>query len=103
MNLLDNAGKYSDLNTNVTVRASLSQKHFRISVTNRGIPISRDDRKHLVERGVRGDQAMSIVAHGRGLGLYIAEKLMQAMGGDLEIIPTDSGGLNEFRLLLRFL
>jgi signal transduction histidine kinase len=101
MNLLDNAVKYSFKGTTVTVRASLDQKHFRISVANRGIPISSQDKKRLTERGYRGERASRAVAQGRGIGLYIVKKLMQAMGGDLEIIPTDSGGLNEFRLLLR--
>jgi signal transduction histidine kinase len=105
MNLLDNASKYSFHGTTVDIRASQSsvdhkQRFFRIAVLNRGYTITKDERKNLGTRGYRGERALATVAGGRGIGLYIVENFMKAMGGRLEIIPTDSRGINEFRLVL---
>jgi signal transduction histidine kinase len=102
MNLLDNAAKYSFRQTVVLVRGGLdhTESRFQLSVINKGYPITPQDKKKLVQRGYRGDRARLTVVEGRGLGLYIVKQFMQAMGGDLVIIPTDSRGLNEFRLVL---
>ncbi|MEK7993368.1 MAG: GAF domain-containing protein [Planctomycetota bacterium] len=102
MNLLDNAAKYSLRQTTVSIRGGLNytRSHFHISVTNYGYPILPEEKKKLVERGYRGDRARLTVVEGRGIGLYIVKRFMESMGGNLEIIPTDSRGLNEFRLVL---
>jgi signal transduction histidine kinase len=102
MNLLDNAVKYSFRQTNVVIRAGYEEveRRFRVGVINKGFPIPAHERKNLVVRGYRGDRARLNVVEGRGIGLYIVQQFMQSMGGWIEIIPTDSRGLNEFRLLL---
>jgi len=70
-------------------------------VANIGYPILSEHKKKLVERGYRGDRARLTIVNGRGIGLYIVKEFMESVGGILEIIPTDSRGLNEFRLAFR--
>jgi len=103
MNLLDNAAKYSLKQTTVTICGGLNhnRSHFYISVANIGYPILSEHKKKLVERGYRGDRARLTIVNGRGIGLYIVKEFMESVGGILEIIPTDSRGLNEFRLAFR--
>jgi signal transduction histidine kinase len=101
INLLDNASKYSYSGTTVTIRASVSgqpERRFWIAIINKGYPVEANDRLPFKERGYRGEFARQRRAEGRGIGLYIADRLMSAVGGRVEIIPTDSRGLNEFKL-----
>ena len=106
-NLLDNAGKYSKSNTEVTIRARGEDDRFVISVTNTvvntaaGHRIEVEDRKRLLRRGERGRRAALTTASGRGIGLYIVQKFMAAMGGEIIILPTDSRDRNTFSLSFR--
>ena len=106
-NLLDNASKYSKTNSEVVIRARFDEEkgRFVISVINQVLPyghrIEAADRKRLVKRGERGERAMMTTAGGRGIGLWIVQKFMEAMGGDLIILPTDSRDRNTFSLSFR--
>lgn len=100
LNLLDNATKYSRSGTDVQIygRFDESRNRFAISVSNEGFLIRPDEAKRLVERGVRGDRALKTTAGGRGIGLWIVQQFMQAIKGDLIILPTDSRNRNVFSL-----
>lgn len=102
-NLLDNAAKYSDLGSVVSVKAGLTQsgQFFFISVANHGrnTPIKPQNAKTLAERGQRGDTPVSRRQQGSGLGLYIVREFLAAHGGRLEIIPTNEKGITDVRLL----
>ncbi|MCX6602250.1 MAG: ATP-binding protein, partial [Acidobacteria bacterium] len=103
-NLLDNAAKYSMSESEITIRGAYDDntKRFTIAVSNQIVPnghrIEPKDRKRLKERGVRGDRALVTTAGGRGIGLWIVEKFMLAMRGELMILPTDSRNRNVFLL-----
>jgi signal transduction histidine kinase len=102
-NLLDNASKYSDPDSVVSIRAGIVQKgqYFYISVSNRGrkTRVNGQTARHLAERGTRDDKAIWAGREGSGLGLYIVRELLAAHSGKLEIIPTTEHGITEFRLL----
>jgi signal transduction histidine kinase len=101
--LLDNAEKYGDPRTTVTVRAGLVQKGQAafISIANSGkqTPITALLAKTLAERGQRGDVAVWRKQEGSGLGLYIVREILAAHGGRLEIYPTTDQHITEFRLV----
>ena len=101
MNLLDNASKYSDPGSTVMVRGDVDHRRtvFRLSVLNRGFRVSSAERPRLTERGYRGDAARLENVNGQGIGLYIVDEFMKAMDGNLDIVPTDDRGLNEFTLV----
>jgi signal transduction histidine kinase len=100
-NLLDNAVKYSYPITDITVRMIRGRRgRLYLSVTNIGFPISRTEIKHLTIRGYRGRLAQHSAGEGSGIGLWITDRIMHAMGGSLEIEPTDPNGKNDFRLYL---
>jgi signal transduction histidine kinase len=96
-NLLDNAGKYSYVGTRVRLSGGLTHKgeSFYISVANQGYPLREP--KRLAVRGYRGDEAQG--SEGSGIGLWIVKNIMLAHKGSLEIIPTTSQGVNDFRLV----
>jgi signal transduction histidine kinase len=103
-NLLDNAAKYSFGNSEIIIRGRFSDgnRTMAISVTNRGHKILSADRARLVIRGERGAAAVRSTAGGRGIGLWIVDKFMEAMNGMLRIIPTDGRGQNEFQLIFKY-
>ena len=99
-NLVDNAVKYTYKNTVITVRAGKTKsERFFLSVRNKGLPISSKEAIDFKKRNSRGDLARLVTGEGNGLGLFIADKIMHAHGGELYILATDTSGFNEFRLI----
>lgn len=84
LNLLDNAVKYAHMNTRVTIRASISSNSsLIISITNYGIPISKDDVGNIFQRGFRTRAAVEQVVVGTGTGLSVAREILQLHHGDV--------------------
>ena len=97
--LLDNAGKYSDNNTHVKIEASVSKAYFVVAVTNKGLKISLADISTIKQRGERGAVARLAAGEGSGIGLWIADEIMKAHGGILDIIPTTPERITRIRLM----
>lgn len=88
--VLDNAFKYSYADTAVEITGGYINKEtqVRISVINEGIPIERDEVDECIKRGWQGEIARQVSQAGSGIGLWIVDHIMRAMGGELRIIPT---------------
>ena len=90
-NLLDNACKYGNGTVRLSAGAIEPHKHrpgLWMTVENDGASIDADQRDHLLQRGVRGDER----AEGHGLGLTIVMELVNAYGGDITIDHSELGG-----------
>lgn len=98
VNLLDNAVKYSDAVRDVTVRIGQSGHDAVIEVSDRGIGIPRADRDRVFEKFFRGSGA-SVHRPGFGLGLPIAQELVAAHHGRIELESTPGEG-STFRVRL---
>ncbi|MCV6823752.1 MULTISPECIES: sensor histidine kinase [Halocynthiibacter] len=85
-NVLDNAIKYSPEDSDITVRIT---EEPRISFVDQGRGFSADDLGDITKRFSRGANVGDIV--GSGLGLTIADEVMRAHGGTLEIAPNEEG------------
>lgn len=98
-NLLTNALKYSDEDSEVTVEVHAEDDDdLGISVIDHGIGIEAVERERVFEpfyRTVEGARS----AEGSGLGLAIARRLIDALGGDITARPTPGGGTT-FRVRL---
>jgi len=79
VNLLSNAIKYSDEGSAVKLDTFCSADELKITVSDQGIGISKEDQKHLFERFFRGSNAGNI--QGTGLGLNIVAGYVQLLGG----------------------
>ncbi len=88
-NLLSNAIKYGQ---GKPVEVSLAAEHgrLRIGIRDRGAGIAPDDREKIFQRFERlvGKNYRS----GFGVGLWIARKFAQAMGGSIELQSTQGAG-----------
>lgn len=89
-NLLDNAIKYSDEDTIITVSVQTTQDIARVSVHNQGAGIHSADIGQLFHPYVRL-QATS-ARQGSGLGLYITRYIVEAHGGILRLEPHTGEG-----------
>ncbi|MEH3105335.1 MAG: HAMP domain-containing sensor histidine kinase [Sphingomonas phyllosphaerae] len=82
VNLLGNAVDYSPAGGVVRVRARLRDAEIRLNISDQGRGIAVHEQARIFEKFVRGDDS---VPGGSGLGLYIARRLAQAMGGSLTV------------------
>lgn len=79
-NLLSNAVKYSPAGTPISIRGSLEQGHFLISVEDRGIGMSAEQVERVFEKFYRVDATNTAVG-GLGLGMSIVKHIVEAHSG----------------------
>jgi heavy metal sensor kinase len=84
-NLLDNASKYSSPGTPITVTLAEADGAVCLSVTDAGRGIADEDLPHVFEPFYRSRRARSDGAAGVGLGLAVARRIAQALGGTLNV------------------
>lgn len=85
--LLDNAIKYSDPKTKVILTSQQQGRYALISVADEGPGIKAVDAQHIFDRFYRADQSRSRDHHveGYGLGLSIAQQIVEAHKGSIEV------------------
>ncbi len=88
-NLLDNAVKYSDPDTTVTVRLWSEGEWNCLSVHDQGMGISSEQRAQLFKPFGRLEPARNRKIKGSGLGLYITKGIVEAHNGQLLIESSD--------------
>lgn len=97
-NLYDNAAKYSYPNSKVHVYGGYTTSgRFQIAVASTGIPLMGSEVRQCVMRGWRSEQAKFVTGEGSGIGLYVVDKAMGAMGAQLVVVPTEDN-VTEFKL-----
>lgn len=83
-NLVDNAMKYGEPGTPVTVRCVEDENQCIVSVRNEGVGISKEDIEHrLFRKFSRLKQKGTEGTKGSGLGLYICKKIIEKHQGKL--------------------
>lgn len=96
MNLVTNAVRYSPEGAAVAIAVEADADAARLCVIDQGPGIAAGDQERIFEKFERLDTSEP---GGTGLGLYIAQRLARAMGGDVKVdsIPGDGA---RFTLLL---
>lgn len=79
-NLLTNAIKYTPTGGKVRVRVETVGKEVITSVTDSGVGIPDQEQKKIFQKFFRASNTTSM-AEGTGLGLYLAQKIVEACGG----------------------
>jgi len=79
MNIFDNAVKYSDAGTEVTVKTHVQKKtkNLIIEISNIGPGFTSEESRTIFDPGVRGSEARKLIASGTGLGLYICKMIVE--------------------------
>ncbi|OPJ55579.1 sensor histidine kinase [Alkalithermobacter paradoxus] len=91
-NILDNAIKYSNENSNIYIYLYNEEKYAVIKVKDEGIGIPQEDIGRIFERFYRVDKARSRKTGGSGLGLFIAKELIDLHGGDIVVESKEKEG-----------
>jgi heavy metal sensor kinase len=91
-NLIDNALKYSEPGTPVTVRLEGDAHRVRLSVDDEGAGIRPDELSRVFEPFFRSTQARLIDHSGVGLGLSVARRIAEVMGGQLDVAIREHRG-----------
>lgn len=82
--LLENALKYSQPKTTITVKAAKKDKSVLISVSDQGQGVKASDLPHVFDRFYRADTARSQAnVSGHGLGLAIAKQVVEQHNGTI--------------------
>jgi signal transduction histidine kinase len=100
--LLENAVKYSPEKSAVAVKAFPAShgQVVKIRVSDQGVGIKEADLPHIFHRFYRGDQSRTkSSANGYGLGLSIAQKIVDLHEGGIEVSSTEGSG-SEFTIIL---
>jgi signal transduction histidine kinase len=93
LNLMDNAIKHTLDGGDVRLEASRSYNGFvRISVSDTGVGIPEGDLPYVFERFYRVDKSRSRANGGSGLGLSIANSIVQAHGGRIVVSSKPGEG-----------
>jgi signal transduction histidine kinase len=86
--LVDNAVKYTPQGGRVEVKADYEKNEVRVEVKDSGIGVPPDERDKIFGEFYRAPNARSHDRVGTGLGLSIAQKVVQDLGGRIEVEST---------------
>lgn len=92
INILDNAIKYTEPNTTVSLMAEEKPTSVRIMVSDQGPGVSPEHKDRIFERFYRVDKARSRVEGGTGLGLAIVKHIAVVHGGQVGVETTPGKG-----------
>lgn len=99
LNLLSNAQRYTPKGGTITLALTANGAWASIAVSDTGIGIPPQDLPHIFERFYRVDKTRSRKEGGFGLGLAIAQHIVYAHAGELEV-DSEVGSGTEFRIKL---
>ena len=91
-NLLDNAVKYSEPGKPVALDIRADDKEIVVSVRDWGPGLPPDDLQRVFHKFYRSDGGDAQAAYGYGLGLYVCQRLVAAMGGRVWAENASDGG-----------
>lgn len=89
MNLLENAVKYSDIDSEINIVLWRDGDNVKIAVGDSGIPIPIHEREKIFDKFYRiGDESVR-AAKGVGLGLYLVQKVVHSHKGQIFLEQSD--------------
>ncbi len=87
-NLVDNAGKYSEHGSQITINVEQNDSYTIIAIQDTGVGIDKNDHQKLFKKFSRIDNPLSVAVGGTGLGLYWAKKILDLHEGTIEVTST---------------
>jgi signal transduction histidine kinase len=97
-NLLSNVEKYAP-HSSLVLRTRADDTALTVEVEDTGPGVKAKDRERIFLPFERGSSSLTEGICGAGIGLALSRDLARAHGGDLTIVPRDTGSC--FRLTLR--
>jgi PAS domain S-box-containing protein len=85
VNLVNNAIKYSEPGTQITLSVRGDRSAVRFEVSDQGVGIRKEHMPRLFEKFYRADDPAVRRTSGTGLGLYIVRSLVMMLGGQVHV------------------
>ncbi|MGB3468611.1 MAG: PAS domain-containing sensor histidine kinase [Cyclobacteriaceae bacterium] len=98
LNVISNASKYSDVNQKITINIKNTSSGLEISVTDDGIGVPEAEQIRMFERFFRAKNAANI--QGTGLGLFIVNKYVKLLNGEVSM-DSEEGSGTTVKILLK--
>jgi two-component system sensor histidine kinase KdpD len=93
VNLLDNAIKYTPVNSPIEVNVTYHGEHLTIAVRDHGAGIPAGEEQRIFEKFYRGGFSLPRTAvRGSGLGLAICKAIVETHGGQIRAQNVPDGG-----------
>lgn len=98
-NLIHNSIKYTEKGSvKVYVRDDMVRKKIYVDIIDTGIGMSQETMHTIFQKFERAENANTVNVHGTGLGLFVALKMAQAMGGDISAHSDGDGKGSRFTI-----
>ena len=91
-NLLDNAAKYSPLQSEIVLRGEIEGNTLKISIQDQGPGIPENELSRVFDKFYRGGSRAVSRHEGTGMGLAIARGIVEAHGGTMSAESTPGHG-----------
>ena len=91
-NLIDNAVKFSENESTITVEVAEKNEKVFVSVKDRGMGIPKKDLNKIWERFYKSDLSRGKDKKGTGLGLSIVKEVIQAHDEHINVVSTEGVG-----------
>lgn len=88
--LLDNAVKYTPKNKEITIKLETCANSLKISISDQGIGINKEDLPHIFDRFWRAETSRH--QKGLGLGLALAKEIVNLHHGTINVQSTPDFG-----------
>lgn len=101
VNLVGNAVKYTQQGS-VTIRHEVAGERVKTLIQDTGVGMSPEEREHLFEKFYRIRETQTRDITGTGLGLWIAQQIIERLGGKIYVDSIKGQG-SQFTVLLPLL
>lgn len=91
-NLIDNAIKYSNAGSKVTIHLHQENSIIQMKVMDEGVGIPLSDKEKIFEKFYRVGAEYTRTTKGTGLGLYLCNRIAKFHHGTLEVSPNSPKG-----------
>lgn len=91
-NLLDNAIRYTKEKGEVKVRVQKKKNLLHFAVQDQGVGIPKEEQKYIFQKFFRARNALKAQTEGSGLGLHIAKRILEALGGKISFVSKEGKG-----------
>ncbi|BGE82444.1 HAMP domain-containing sensor histidine kinase [Staphylococcus petrasii] len=97
---IDNAMKYDKEKKHIIIKTQLRNKQTSIEITDHGMGIPKEDQEFIFDRFYRVDKSRARSQGGNGLGLSIAEKIVQQYGGYI-MVDSEVNQYTTFKIIFK--